>query len=170
GPPVVEMPESPSVACIEALHLRAEAMYGAGLATGGQRSVGADDGAPAALGIGQHLAGLHETALHERVEGDARLRLLARHDGQFGLAKWLDPGNAGGSRVDVILLTLDADEVAAKALCHRAGRPGAEERIEDDVAGLRGRHDDAREQSFRLLGRMHLLAVIALQALATRAD
>ena len=32
GLPVVEMPEGPAIACIKALHLRAESMNGAGLA------------------------------------------------------------------------------------------------------------------------------------------
>src|SRR5690606_20309862 len=127
------MPEGPAVAGVKPLHFRAEPVDGTGLATGGERSVGADDGAPAAPGIGQHLAGLYETAFDQRVEGDTRLCLLAGHDGKFGLAERFDPRNARRGSVDIILLALDADEVAAETLGHGAGRAGAEEGVEDDV-------------------------------------
>ena len=61
-------------------------------------------------------------------------------------------------------------KLAAQALRHRAGGAGSAERVEHDVAGPRRGEDDAREQRLRLLGRMELLAVAALEPLLAGAQ
>ena len=61
-------------------------------------------------------------------------------------------------------------KLAAQALRHRAGRAGAEKRIEHHVARLGRRQDHAVQQRFGLLRRMRLVAVAVLQPLAARAD
>ena len=74
-------------------------------------------------------------------------------------------GDAFLGRLGVLGVALDADEAAAETLGDRAGGAGAAERVEHQIVGPRARQDDAREQRLRLLGRMQLLAVAALQAL-----
>ena len=87
-------------------------------------------------------------------EGDARLGALAGHHGEVGLRQRPHGVDALRGGVDIDLLALDADEMAAEPLGHRAGRARSEERVEHHVAGLgRGQHD-ARQQRFRLLRRM----------------
>ena len=52
----------------------------------------------------------------------------------------------------------------------RAGRAGAAERVEHEIVGTRRRQDHARQQCFRLLRRMQLLAVAALEPLLAGAQ
>jgi hypothetical protein len=58
---------------------------------------------------------------------------------------------AGHVRPGETLTALAADEVAAKALGHRAGRAGAEERVEHHVAGIGRRQQRAGQERFRLI-------------------
>src|SRR6185312_7954855 len=73
-------------------------------------------------------------------------------------------------RRGVFRVALDADETARQALAYRAGGAGAAERVEHEVIEPRGRQQHAREQRFRLLRRVQLLAVAALEALLAGAE
>jgi hypothetical protein len=70
----------------------------------------------------------------------------------------------------IVGIALDADVAPAEALGDDAGRAGAEERVEHDVAGRRRRQDDPVQQRFGLLGRMHLGAGLVLEAFRPAAD
>ena len=71
---------------------------------------------------------------------------------------------------DVGRLALDADPAAAKPPRDRAGRAGAEERVEHHVAGLRAGEQDPVQQRLGLLRRVRLGAVVALDPLPPAAD
>ena len=60
--------------------------------------------------------------------------------------------------------------MAAKPPGDGAGRARSEERVEHHVAGLGRSQHDARQQRFRLLRRMQLVAIVVLQPLAAGAD
>ncbi len=81
-----------------------------------------------------------------------------------------DAGDALFRGLGVFRFALDADEAAAEALGHRAGGAGAVERVEHQIVRPRRRQDHARQQRFRLLGRMQLLAVGAFQPLLAGAE
>ncbi len=103
--------------------------------------------------------------LTKATRGSARLPVITARSASGQRPDGVDALPRG---VDIDLLALDADEMAAEPLGHRAGRAGAEERIEHDVARLgRGQHD-ARQQRFRLLRRVQLVAIVVLQPLARR--
>src|SRR2546423_1464089 len=70
--------------------------------------------------------------------------------------------------VDIALLALDADPVAAEPARHRAGGAGAEKGIEHDIALVGAGEQHPVEQRLGLLGRMRLDAV-RLGALAAGA-
>ncbi len=125
---------------------------------------------PSPPGVVERGAGLHQPAVDEADEGHARLGPLAGEHGKIGLGERLHRGDALGGGVDIGLLALDADEMAAEPPGDRACGAGAEERVEHDVAGPCGRHQDAGEQRFRLLGRVKLVALVVLQPLGARAD
>ena len=74
------------------------------------------------------------------------------------VGKRLDRVDALARGGGVSRIALDADEGAAEPARDRAGRAGAEERIEHEIAGVRGREQHAREQRLGLLRRMGLAA------------
>ena len=71
---------------------------------------------------------------------------------------------------DIIRLALDPDPAPPQPPRHRAGRAGAEEGVEHDVARLGAGEQDPVEQGLGLLGRMRLVAVVVLDPLGARAD
>ena len=68
--------------------------------------------------------------------GTARLLALAGLERDVLGRQRLDLGDALARDGGVVGVALDADEVAAEPLRDRAGRAGAEERVEHDVARL----------------------------------
>ena len=86
--------------------------------------------------IGQRRPGADQPRLDQGAERDARLATFPGDDGERGLRRWLDRGDARFGGGNVVRLTLDPDEMAAEAFGDSAGRPGAEERVEDDVPRL----------------------------------
>ena len=123
-----------------------------------------------AAGIAQHGAGLQQPRLDQHAERNPRLGTLAglgRH--VLGLQR-RDLGDALAGDGGIVGIALEADEATAEAARDGAGRAGAEERIEDDVARIGRRHDAAEQQRLGLLRRMGLLAVLALQPLAAGAQ
>jgi hypothetical protein len=82
----------------------------------GERSVGADAGDVAVLRAEEAVAGADEAVLDQGAEGDARFCLLARLDLDVLGAERADIGDAAGGDLDVISITLEANEVAAEKL------------------------------------------------------
>src|SRR5258708_20959243 len=164
----LDMPEGPAVARWRALHLGADLVDGAARIRRDDGAVGAHLGGPAAAGGEQDLGGADEAALDERAEGNALLVALRRGVDEVAL-RWFNGVAARPRQRGVIGIALDADEVAAEKPRYRPRRPGAEERVEDDIARLgRGEHD-AMEERLGLLRRMRLAAV-ALQPLGPAAE
>ena len=103
-----------------------------------QRAVGAHHRLVAALLVGERSSpGADEARLDERHERHARLAALrtapvANASGGSGV----DRGDALRRGLGIDRVALDADEVAAERLGDRAGRAGAEERVEHHVAGI----------------------------------
>ena len=137
---------------------------------GRQRTVGAHAGVQLAARVGQDRAGLQQARLDQHAERDARLGALAGLGRHVLGCQRLDLGDALARDGGIVGIAFEADEAAAEAARHRAGRAGAEERIEDRVAGIGRGHDAAEQQRFGLLRRVRLLAVVALQALAAGAE
>ena len=103
--------------------------------------------------------GDHQPALDQRRERHAR-RLARGHERRERRRfQRLGRGDALFRGLGVFRFALDADETAAELLGDRAGGAGAAERVEHQIVGPRARQDDARQQRFRLLGRVQLLAV-----------
>ena len=114
--------------------------------------------------------------------GATRPRSISAANGTRGASravmKAASAGSGSGStaamrslgRCGVVGITLDADEAPAQPARHRAGRAGAAERVEHEVVRPRRREDDAREQRLRLLRRVQLLAVAALEPLLAGAQ
>ena len=135
----LELPEGPAIAGIQPLHMRAHLMDRAG-------GIGAGQGA-----VGAHLGGLmrcadrtarcptgsrpRSTTQPKGMRGSARLDLVTSITSLSGR---LDFGDAGARHIGIGLFALDADEVAAQPLGHRAGGAGAEEGIQDHIARLGG--------------------------------
>ena len=159
APVAAEVPEGPAVAGVEPLHQRADAVDRADVVAGAERAVGAHLGLVAGAGVGEDRrrarSGRSRPACRRgrAARRACRARSRARRRGAGTTAAMRARG--GG---DVVVLALDADEVAAEALGDGAGGAGAEERIEDDVAGLRRGEQDAMEQRLGLLGRVDLPA------------
>ena len=142
---------------------RADAVDRADCFAKGNRAVGANQRAVAALGVGEFYAGRDHAALDQSRERHPR-RLARGHEGcERRLGHRLDRGDAFFRRGGVFTLALKTDEAPAQPLRHRAGGAGAAERVEHQVVGPRRRQDHARQQRFRFLRRMQLLAVAAFE-------
>ena len=128
------------------------------------RAVGAHQRLVPLLGVDQSGARRHQSALDQRCERNARRfargheRRHRRRFQRFGRR------NAFVRCLGVFGIVLATDEAPAQPLGDRAGGAGAAERIEHQIVGTRAGEDYAREQRFRLLRRMQLLAVAAFQA------
>ena len=163
------MPEGPAVARGRVLDLGAHAVDRTGILAHGQAAIGAHDGLPAALLVGQHGARRQPARFHQRAERHLGRSALALHGLERAFVERQGQLDALVGDLDIAVLALAADPVTAKALGNRAGGAGAEERVEHHVALVgRGQHD-AIEQRFRLLRRVGLGAV-ALEALLPRTD
>src|SRR5690606_38132411 len=112
------------------------------------------------LAEAQPLSGLQQPAFQQARERNAR---------RSWLVAWLVGCVAGRRRFDsveallrdgdVTRVSLDANPVAAQLFGDRAGRAGAEERVEDNIARTGTRRDDAPQQRFGLLRGVNLVAV-----------
>ena len=134
------------------------------------RAVGAHRRLVPLLGVDQQRAGRNQPALDQQRECHARrlARGHERRDRRRGHD--LHAGDALFRRSSVFRFALDADEAAAQPLGHRAGGAGAVERVEHQIVRPRRRQNDARQQRFRLLRRMQLLAVGAFQPFLAGAE
>ena len=160
------MPEGPAVAGRRPLHLGADLMDRAAHARPTITLPSARTrAATRRLGVDQHLAGAQQAALDQAAERHPRRLALRRADDatSFGGAGRTAAMRAARQR-DIGRLALDADEAAAEPLRHRAGRAGAEERVEHDVARLGRGQQHPVQQRLGLLRRMRLLAVAVAAA------
>src|SRR5579883_2545988 len=162
------VPEGPAVAGFQPLRKRADAMDRANGIAKRDGAVGAHQRLVAALGIEQVRARRDHAALDQRRERHARRFAGRRKRRKRSFGQRLDSGDAALGRLPVGLVALDADEAPAKAFCHGAGRARAAERVEHKVAGARRGQNHAGKQRFRLLCRVKLLVVVALEALFAR--
>src|SRR5690606_18867913 len=169
---LLEVPEGPAVAARRPLQGLADAVDRARFAARGDRAVCAHGRGPAALLVEQLGARSEETGLDELAESDARRVLAALHRRQRGFVQRQFLLDALERDAAVAFLALAADPLPAEALRHRAGRAGAEERIEHHVARLGRRQEHAVEQRLGLLRRVRLVAAFLepLRAAADRDD
>ena len=131
----LDVPEGPAVAGLETLRQRADPVDRADRFAERERAVGAHQRLMPALGIDELCAGRDQPALDQRRERHAR-RLARGHERrERRLGQRLDRGDALLGRRGVGGVALDADEAPAEPLRHRAGRAGAEERVEHHIAG-----------------------------------
>ena len=147
-----------------ALRDRADAVDRADLVAEHDGAVGAHQGAVALLGIDQPGAGRDHAALDQFGERHARRVARGHERRERRLRQRLDGGDARFGGGGVSRVALEADVAAAEPLGDRASGAGAVERIDHEIARLRRRQQDARQQAFGLLGRMDLPAVLALEA------
>ena len=124
----------------------------------------------AALGAIKRIARLHHAALDQRAERDARLGAWRLGDAHRIAAGRLDFSEAGAGDFQIFGVAFNADIMAAETFGGGTGRARTEKGVEDEIARIGGREQDAVQQGFRLLRRMRLLAVITLEPLTTRTD
>ena len=139
---------------------RAKFVDGAAARVADQRSIGPHGRAPAPLEIPNLGADLHIAGFHQRTEGDAWCSGIGLHRLEHRFVERQGRVDPLLRDIDIGFFALQPDEVAAQPLGHRAGRAGAEERIDNDVAGLRAGQKNAIKQGFRLLRRVGLGAVL----------
>ena len=161
----LDMPEGPAVAGGRALRDRADAVDRADLVAEHDGAVGADQRAVALLGVDQFGAGRNHAALDQFGERHAGGVARGHERRQRRLGQRFDRRDARFGRFRIGLVALEADVAAAETFCHGAGGAGAVEGIDHEIAGLRRRQQHARQEALGLLGRVHLLAVGALEAL-----
>uniref|UniRef100_A0A0N4ZGX3 LigA n=1 Tax=Parastrongyloides trichosuri TaxID=131310 RepID=A0A0N4ZGX3_PARTI len=166
----LEVPVGPAVAGRGRLDQGADLVDRAGEVARHQAAVGAHAGLAFALGAVELVAGRQQAGLDQGAERHARLGLLGAGDFQVARGDGDDLADPVLGQRDVLLVLLQADVATTQALGGRAGGASAEERIEDDVAGLSRGQDHPVQQGFRLLGRMNLGAVLVLQALIAGAQ
>ncbi len=148
----LDMPEGPAVAGGEALGQRADLVDRADHRP--SESVPSRTVAARRSGASRRARSrrLDEARFEQRQNGTrGSLRLRARRRRPRAAAA--SPRRCGRGGLGVLGLALDADEVAAERAGHGPGRAGAEEGIEDHVAGIGRRQDHARQQRFGFLGR-----------------
>lgn len=97
----------------------------------------------------QQGAELHARVAAPRWRDEERILGGGRRNGGDALVGYPDIG----------FFAFDADEVALELSGDRASGAGAEEGIEDDIAGIAGCQDDAIEQRLRLLRRVSFFAI-----------
>ena len=122
------------------------------------------------LASSQPRARRHQPAFDQQAERDARRRACS----VMPVIALSSSGSVEAMRsrgdLDIGRLALDPDPAPPEPPRHRAGRPGAEERVEHDIAGLGAGEQDPVEQGLGLLRRMGLGAVRALDPLGPRAN
>ena len=166
---LLDMPEGPAVARRRALQRGADLVDRAGVRVADDRAVGADASPSSAAwrrsacvpGGTSPLSTSTPNATRgwSRLSGTVRIALSSSGSVECDpLARDLDIGR----------FALDPDPAPAEPPRDRAGRAGAEERVEHDVAGLGAGEQDPVEQRLGLLRRMRLRAVLALHPLARR--
>ena len=132
--PALDVPVGPAVAGLESLSERAGAVDRADLTAELHGTVCTHHGKNLALGVEQLLARLDHAALDQRRERHAR-GLARRHERcKGGFVERFDLRKARLGRGSIGRIAFDPDELAAEALCGGAGRAGAAEWIEDEVA------------------------------------
>src|SRR3546814_8905594 len=95
------------------------------------------------LRIGQHRSRRDQPAFDQSAERDARRSFRSHHHLHRALVERQSHLDALLRRGDIVVLALDADLMAPEALRDRARSAGAEEGIEDHVAGVRtGRSEE----------------------------
>src|ERR1700726_4622652 len=161
--PGLHVPEGPAVAGFEPLRDRADAVDRADHVAERDRAVRAHQGGVASSPGEEPRAGSDEPALDERRERNARRFARGLERLERRLRQRRDRRDALLRRARVTLLAFDADEGAAEAFGHRAGRAGAEERVEHQVARTRGGERPAREERLDLLRGMNVGAVLILE-------
>src|SRR5215468_2256523 len=124
----------------------------------------------APLGVDEACAGRYQTALDERSKGYARCFARGHEWGQRRLRQRLGRIDALSRRSGIVGVPLDADKAAAQAVGDGACRAAAAKRIEHQIVRARGGKYDARQERFRFLGRMQLLAVAAFEPLLAGAQ
>src|SRR6516225_4568118 len=164
------VPIGPGVAGFQALRQRADAVNRTDRFAECQRAVGANQGAMAPLGVDEARAGGYQTALDKRGERHARRFARGHERGQRRLRQRLDRFNALARRSGIVGIPLDADETAAQAVGDRAGCAAAAKWIEHQIVRARGGKHDARQERFRFLRRMQLLAIAAFESLVAGAQ
>src|SRR3569623_470744 len=148
---VAEMPERPAVARWSALQLRTDLVDRAPIGIRDEVAISRNFRRDFFPRIRQHCAGLEQSLLNQRAEGDARLLPFRRRVEDLACADIFDRLDALGCDIAVGFFALNPDIVAAKFFRYRASGAGAEEGIDDEVAWGGRRHDDAIEQGFGLL-------------------
>ena len=123
-----------------------------------------------ASGVDQPFARSREPGFDDAREGHARLAAARRRDRERLFGQGLGRVDSAPRRFGVSGIALDADERAAQTPGRDAGGPGAEKRIEHQIAGVGRGHQHPREQRLGLLRRMSLSPRLVLQSLRPGAD
>ena len=170
----VVAPECPAVAGGKALHQSADFVDRACDLVASffdmQGRVGFDRGAVALSFVEEELPRVQKAAFEDDAEGDARFFALAKRRQGFDVRRFFGLRDAAFGVFGVSFIAVDADEVASQKFGGSTRRAGTEERIENDIARLGRRHDDAIEQGQWLLRRMDFFAVCRAQAFFAAAN
>ena len=102
--------------------------------------------------VGANLPRLVEHRRAEAVEAKPAATLPADAFGNAALFAVDDLVQARNAMADGVRAHFDADVAAAHLVCYRRGGAGAEEGIEDEVAGVGGDVEDALQEAFGLGG------------------
>src|SRR5690606_24283651 len=146
----LKAPEGPAIAGWRVRNDRADAVDRARDIAVSQTAIGAHAGA-FAVGRDQPVAGMDVAGFDYLSERHARLLPLRAGDGEIFRRRGCDFLQARLGAGDVSLVALDADIVATQALGGSPRGAGAEERVEDGLAGARGGEHDAVQQRLGLL-------------------
>src|SRR5262245_29835806 len=130
---MLEMPEGPAVAGVEALHVSRDAMNRTGPIGTDERAISADFGTVTAARSRQHSARLEQSAFDQCAERNARLGFLGPRDGKRVFVGRDDRFDASSGDAHVFGVALDADEAAPEPASYGARGAGTEERVEHDV-------------------------------------
>src|SRR5512139_207042 len=159
------VPEGPAVAGFEALSERSDAVDRADGPVERYRAICAHQRLVPLLGIDQPCAGCDKPALDQRCKRNAR-RFPCRHKRRKCWSfERFDLGDTLAGRFGVFCILLASDKAPSKTFGDRASRAGTAKWIQHQIVRPRARQDHAREQRLRLLCRMQLLAIAALEPL-----
>ena len=115
----------------------------------------------------QFLPGLQQPILHQRGKPHPRRRFFYVKNLR-GKCFRLNRVYAFLRRLYIFFFPFQTDPISMQAFRHSAGRAASKKRIENRIAGLAGRKNNAIQQGFGLLRRMRLIAVIIFDSFRTR--
>src|SRR5271163_3477840 len=140
--PSLDVPECPAVAGGKPLRERADLMDRTDRRAEGECAIDANEGGMASISVDEPLAGAHQSRLDHAGERDARLAAARRHRRDYLEGQRFDRVDSCAGDGGVVRIALDADVMSTQAAGDRAGRAGAEERVEHEIVGMRGGEKD----------------------------